>query len=292
MVVNSPTLTDLDSDSDGLKDWEENLYRTDPHKPDTDGDETPDGEEIKLGRDPTKKGPNDKLAIQEKVALQADETYNTLKQIAEGGNLTQAIISQLLNTQGPEALLKPQNAEETADTIAAYLDKFKISTDFTPSEIPDADLIIINDARPSSIKQYFNTIAELYEKHIIPLSEDDVVILINALNKQEKIDPKTLAIPISAITALIEKIKKTPAPEPLIILHKKELFYAEKTIAELELLKHADTEDSLFLAMLINMRMELKKKIGALHREEIPRWLKERGIVFSTQDKALLLYGQ
>jgi len=49
----------IDSDHDGLPDWEEALYGTDPHNPDTDGDGTPDGKEIALGRNPLVKGPND-----------------------------------------------------------------------------------------------------------------------------------------------------------------------------------------------------------------------------------------
>ncbi len=52
----------IDSDNDGLPDWEESLYGTDPKKADTDGDGTSDGEEVKLGRNPLVKGPNDKIA--------------------------------------------------------------------------------------------------------------------------------------------------------------------------------------------------------------------------------------
>mgnify|MGYP001569751673 CR=1 FL=1 len=51
-----------DSDGDGLKDWEEAIFRTDLNNSDTDGDGTKDGEEIKLARDPLKKGPNDGVA--------------------------------------------------------------------------------------------------------------------------------------------------------------------------------------------------------------------------------------
>jgi hypothetical protein len=53
--------TSIDSDGDGLLDWQETLYGTDPNNSDTDGDGTSDGEEIKLGRDPKIPGPNDKL---------------------------------------------------------------------------------------------------------------------------------------------------------------------------------------------------------------------------------------
>lgn len=51
--------SEIDSDKDGLKDWQEILWKSDPKNPDTDGDGTKDGEEVKLGRDPNKPGPDD-----------------------------------------------------------------------------------------------------------------------------------------------------------------------------------------------------------------------------------------
>lgn len=57
----SNELAMLDSDKDGLRDWEETLWETDPHNTDTDGDGTLDGDEIGRGRDPRKAGPDDVL---------------------------------------------------------------------------------------------------------------------------------------------------------------------------------------------------------------------------------------
>lgn len=55
---------DIDSDNDGLKDWEEKLYRTDSNNPDSDGDGYLDGEEVAAGYDPAKKAPGDELTGQ------------------------------------------------------------------------------------------------------------------------------------------------------------------------------------------------------------------------------------
>ncbi len=58
-----PSDTNKDSDSDGLKDWQEmQIYKSDACKPDTDGDGYLDGEEVASGYDPTKKAPGDELA--------------------------------------------------------------------------------------------------------------------------------------------------------------------------------------------------------------------------------------
>ena len=48
-----------DSDGDGLKDWEEALWKTDPHNPDTDNDGISDGEEINT---PSLEPPSDAAA--------------------------------------------------------------------------------------------------------------------------------------------------------------------------------------------------------------------------------------
>ena len=55
-------ITRRDNDNDGLKDWEEGLWRTDPNNPDTDGDGTNDGDEARDGRNPLTAGPDDYLA--------------------------------------------------------------------------------------------------------------------------------------------------------------------------------------------------------------------------------------
>ncbi|PJE51590.1 MAG: hypothetical protein COV29_00315 [Candidatus Yanofskybacteria bacterium CG10_big_fil_rev_8_21_14_0_10_36_16] len=50
--INNPLAKD--SDFDGIADFEESNYNTDPFNPDSDGDGFLDGEEIKAGTDPLK----------------------------------------------------------------------------------------------------------------------------------------------------------------------------------------------------------------------------------------------
>lgn len=53
------TLTEQDTDRDGLKDWEETLWGSDPKRSDTDSDGTDDGREVELNRNPSAAGPDD-----------------------------------------------------------------------------------------------------------------------------------------------------------------------------------------------------------------------------------------
>ena len=73
-----------DADKDGLKYWEEALWKTDPNNPDTDGDGTSDGQEVKEGRDPNVAGPDDKL---KSISILGDGGANATNnsKLGEGG---------------------------------------------------------------------------------------------------------------------------------------------------------------------------------------------------------------
>lgn len=62
LVVLGNSVSEIDVDSDGLKDWEEVLWGSDRHNTDTDKDGTKDGDEVKLSRNPLVKGPHDALS--------------------------------------------------------------------------------------------------------------------------------------------------------------------------------------------------------------------------------------
>ncbi len=85
----------IDTDNDGLPDWEEALWKTDPKNPDTDGDGTPDGAEIDAGRDPLVantagpgKEPNDKIDPKIIASNTADDAeWNSLNETQKFGRM-------------------------------------------------------------------------------------------------------------------------------------------------------------------------------------------------------------
>lgn len=62
LVILGNAASDIDSDSDGLKDWEEVLWGSDRHNPDSDKDGMKDGDEVRLARNPLVKGPDDAIS--------------------------------------------------------------------------------------------------------------------------------------------------------------------------------------------------------------------------------------
>ncbi len=91
-----------DSDNDGLKDWEEELWKTDPLKADTDGDGTSDGDEIKAGRDPITKGPGDFLTAGTQTLAPKTETpppFSSPTPIRQPATLTDNSVASSINTE-------------------------------------------------------------------------------------------------------------------------------------------------------------------------------------------------
>jgi hypothetical protein len=64
----------FDADDDGLLDWEETLWQTNPQNADTDGDGVGDGEEVAARRNPLQAGPHDELDTPIIVPQRAKET--------------------------------------------------------------------------------------------------------------------------------------------------------------------------------------------------------------------------
>lgn len=99
-----PEAINTDSDNDGLADWKENLYGTNPNEADTDKDGTSDLEEISLNREPTKANtaptvqePNDKIdpAIIEKN----QKTLEEYEKLSETDKFSRNLLSNIIASQ-------------------------------------------------------------------------------------------------------------------------------------------------------------------------------------------------
>jgi len=126
-VDNQIKETNIDSDGDGLLNWKESLWGTDPLKYDTDGDGTNDNEEIINNRNPLIAGPgddnynfNDKIIAQigsrkfsedgltNKVATNFAQDYFSAR---EGGDLNlaqkESLIEQISSQAIDDVIVEP-----------------------------------------------------------------------------------------------------------------------------------------------------------------------------------------
>lgn len=171
-----------DTDTDGLKDWEEVLWGTNPKKPDTDGDGTQDNDEILVKRDPTKAGPND--ALTDISTLTARSSNNTDTSSTEE-NITQSIASkfgaayfkQKLSTQG-------NNIDPQQFTTAAFneiTNSIKTGISQAPQDHYTAsDFATSADNSSESIRAYINALGTIIESTQFP-KKNELEIAQNAL---------------------------------------------------------------------------------------------------------------
>src|SRR3989338_4813425 len=138
---------DKDSDNDGLKDWEEILWKTDPRNSDTDKDGTPDGEEVKQNRGPSKPGPDDEFpADSSKLSLEQQENETLTQKVGR------EFIVQYLTMRGLENL----GAGQKESLVNSMLEKLSAPTE---NKYSQKDVKISADNSPENIKNYVNNLA-------------------------------------------------------------------------------------------------------------------------------------
>lgn len=137
---NSNYFSESDIDKDGLFDYEEPLYGTDPLNPDTDGDGFLDGEEIASSRNPTIPGPNDEL--RKNLTQRVSEL--TLAGLAEGSLKPDSPdYVKSLNLVVDEILYQSQiNLPTSQISINIVPDSEEVSKKYVEEIIPLIDSIV------------------------------------------------------------------------------------------------------------------------------------------------------
>jgi len=134
-----------DSDGDGLKDWEELLWGTDPRNPDTDSDGTSDGDEVKMGRDPLKPGPDD--AFPELPPNENKENTYTQPE-----TLTDAVGSYAAQQY---LITKLQNGAFNPQELSQYLAQSLGSVTVGESDLyRHKDIIIVQNTDPEYLRKF------------------------------------------------------------------------------------------------------------------------------------------
>ncbi|QQG44871.1 MAG: hypothetical protein HYW89_02555 [Candidatus Sungiibacteriota bacterium] len=192
-----------DSDSDGLKDWEEAIYRTDPHNADTDGDGAKDGEEIAQNRNPLQAGPGDFLAASAPTAGKGG--------VEPAKNITDRLIqlfgakyfAQRIND--PD---QPLDVQEIANDIAQNIPSYQSS--IKPFLLKD--LTILKNSTPENIKNWAKSFDAINEEAFAGINEAEISILIKALSTEDYSLLAELDKHITAYNTTLERMRKLVVP--------------------------------------------------------------------------------
>ena len=174
-----------DSDSDGLKDWEEELWGTDPQNPDTDSDGTTDGEEINANRDPKKAGPDDALAKKAKVDIEKKIAAAEIS--GKTASLTEKIAEDIFAAY-TEKKTQGLGTEDLAGEIPNFIADNLANTGRLEDEFSSKDIKISKTGDKTAIKSYINSIAKLSREAGAKIKENELITLTNSINQSNLSD--------------------------------------------------------------------------------------------------------
>lgn len=195
-----------DSDNDGLKDWEEGLWKTDVNSPDTDGDGTLDGEEVRNKRNPSKAGPGD-----EYKSIEESPLGNIVEEIEVEKNLTLTDIFARDFLTGYFALKDAgQYTDETRDKFIKTL--FAGIDTASPKEYALKDLRTTQKSDAETLRRYGNALGEIAFKYRHLSEGKEIFIVDSAVKKEDREKLAELAPIIADYDAFVEEYRAVTVP--------------------------------------------------------------------------------
>lgn len=197
----------VDRDNDGLKDWEEELWHTDPLREDSDDDGTDDGDEIKLGRNPAKEGPDDALDV---------ETIES-KTVPGGGNWTETdrvsreLFARFLEMrQSGEPFTAEDEEALLNELLARYPEQRSVKT-YTAEDLKrggrdDTD----------AWRAYGQSLGKVLQSYADPKAESEMIIFERALENEDEIDLAHLSKRAKRYEAILSNVSAIAVPESLL----------------------------------------------------------------------------
>lgn len=237
----------LDSDHDGLPDWEEAIYGTDPHNPDTDGDGYLDGEEVLSGHDPLKKGPDDlirtKVRPLTKKAQDEKTATDVFAKVALVNFFNNKDIQDFSNTT-PEQLdakLKKSfenNPESTKEFQQAMRDTLY---DFVPIGL-DEKIKILDTSSEKDEQVYMEKFKKMMDEASSKSGKYTKYLHEIISDAFERKDLSQIDDAAKSYMFLYETMLRIPAPKSIAEAHHAGLLIFYETAIALEAIKNWETD--------------------------------------------------
>lgn len=262
-----------DSDGDGLKNWEESLWKTDPGNKDSDGDGVVDGEEVAMGHSPTIKGPNDSL-----LATSSEIGGDKNKKITATDKFSRTFFARYIRLKQAGINIDESATNQLVDDI--------INKDYaveTLENIAIKDIRVINNNSPVVLKDYGNALGTIIKKGGEMASEQELLILQEYIEKGEKFEEFERFDPIIAkYSYLLEWLKKVKVPKDLAIDHLSLLNGLNGLMFAVQGMREMETDPVGALLYTENYEEYFKKMVFGI--EGIQKYLDKEGIVFGDNE--------
>ena len=272
----------IDSDNDGLKDWEETLWKTDSLKADTDEDGTIDGQEIKENRNPLVKGPNDGLL--ETTLPLADSDQNQDRQTLTD-ILGKEIISAVLTAKMQNG--QPLSEDQKNGIMSSFVSSLNTisKNDSVVYESKDVHLVPAGSAEKT--RAYGNDTAAIIKKYFDPLDESELDVLQNALKNQDENKLKKLESLSAAYEKSSKEISNVDVPYEFLENHLAVINSFHQISAELRNMQKVISDPALGLVVIKQYKESSQKAYEAL--KSMNNYFTKNGIVFDKKESGSLL---
>lgn len=265
-----------DSDKDGLADWEEVLWGSNPKLSDTDQDGTSDGEEVLTGRNPTIKGPKDVLL---KTSANGSEG---VAELSATDKLAREFFTEYAKTKQSDGTVTNISS---ANIIASTLSRSDILS--SARAYTEGELSVRKLDSEAILREYAEAMGLIQKENALDTSaETELSIFKKALdtNSKEKL------LELSPIALRYETIVKAmlalPVPAELVPLHLALLNDMSAILFSVNAMKNAFTDP---VGALAGVSEYLKRaaEIPADYKAFAEHFAK-RNIVFASQSAGYL----
>ena len=212
--INQQTLKN-DSDGDGLKDWEEILWKTDPQNPDTDGDGVDDNTEILAKRNPLIAGPDDLLSENITTFINTQDDLEYDKPLTQTDILSRELFTGYVALKQNNQLGAAQEEQFISNLVIKSLSP---NTILVKNYTID-DLNISNENNDEIIQQYADRLMA-----IIKLGdnlEDEAVLIKTIVETKSKSELKKLNSNIEIYKEMQEQLLSLKTPLIISSIHLK-----------------------------------------------------------------------
>lgn len=213
IIIPEKTLhTELDSDSDGVPDWEENLWNTDPHKKDSDGDGIDDKQAIVLMQQKA----NTFSLPDEPIVFAGNRIVSST---STGSVIAQKLFSSYF-TESSFATEKigPSNLSSIARQTSDYTKTFTKEKMSPPTLSSLSELTILPNTTTENIKYYANTaITILSAPSAVGIT--DVGIFANFVEKEDLGFFTQMKSVAEQYNRIITELIAIPVPRELASVH-------------------------------------------------------------------------
>lgn len=270
-----------DNDEDGLLNWQEALHGTDKNNPDTDGDGTPDGEEVRLGRDPKKAGPNDKLI--NLTESKDPKVVASMNMLNDENNLTGQTVKNIVTAT---AVLKSNNVPRAQIVSTVLKGVTEEANKAVQSKIYDESALKISKTSSSvaELKAYGNTMASIimYIYDQIPM-RTDVAILTEYGNKKDATVLKKFENKVKNLRGMENYIlKEVTVPKKAVTVHLFFINSLENYITILNGLSKTKEDPILGLTSLKNYKVSVSNFLSTT--QNFANFFNKENAIFSKKE--------